>query len=360
MTNRFDEEFHRPRDEESVREPGMTSEAATNMNLEFSGLPAASPAEKAAPEEKREARHRRIKRQLLLPAVSVLAVFSVVFAAFRFDPLGRDYLSAGPSSEFSGGDEGFPSLSNLRPDFEGAYAWSGQGSEQYIRILPAGGSTVYTWLEMGSAWAAFGGYDENGQFVPNQVSELEGARYDAASNTLTLENFTASVLDVNLMGNGFTLRLIGENHLEQIIIWGAGYGGSLTVTGSGSLAVNQGGGASGSPGIQINGEWSQSCLMVDREVTLDVYGSPAILIGATTMAQAVYYRKPSVLTGGVPASGEFVSYSMPQYDEAGNYLGNVPVTLAEISQKEGRTYYDYSVVDEEGNPVSHVHFGPAS
>ena len=211
---------------------------------------------------------------------------------------------------------------------------------------------------MGSVWASFGSYDSDGQYVPNHVTEGPNARYDADSNTLTLENFTASVLDVNLMGNGFTIRLVGENRLDQLIVWGAGYGGSVTLTGSGSLTVNENGSAQDGVGIEINGEWSQSCLMIDRSVTLDVYGDPAIMIGATTMIKAIYYRKPLRMTGGIRTAGEFLEYLSTEYDEDGNIIGHMPVTVSEISEIKGIPYYDYTVVSEDGMPSTYVHFAP--
>lgn len=71
------------------------------------------------------------------------------------------------------------------------------------------------------------------------MTTMPDAWYDISTNTLTLDNFTGEVLEVNLMGNGFTINLIGENHLDELIMWGAGYGGSVTFTGTGSLTLNE-------------------------------------------------------------------------------------------------------------------------
>lgn len=395
-----------------------------------------------------ESRHSLVKRLMLMPLAGILAVLSLVFSAFNYDPLGDVFLNGGtpeapinttvfvhvtyvPTGETytsaatgddamadavawvisKGGDgstmkyiksetvstgaeisddaiivgdpdnladayiaqgtvtytyrrdiyyeayaasdtvfdadDAFPKLTNLSPDFAGNYAWSSDGSEEYIRFV-ATGASEYTFLEAGSAWMSYGAV----------VSTVPNARYDAATNTLTLTNFTASLLDVNLMGNGFTICLVGENHLDQLTVWGAYYGGSVTLTGTGSLTVNENGGASGGVGIRLNGEWSQTCLMIDKDVKLDVYGDSAIVIGATTMEKAIYYLKPLQMTGGMRTSGEFVEYASQQYDENGNYLGEIPTTLAEISEQKGVSYYDYSVVDENGKPSTHVRFAP--
>ena len=459
MKKDYDREFHFPADERTTAETCGCPEKATDMEKEFPE-PAAfhtpydeyAGADSVRKEDEGE-RHRRIKRMMLLPLVSAVAVISLVFSSFDYDPLGKDSHSAGQDNNASytqppavdaqdsittvavhityvptgeafspdstgdealadarawvvsrGGDpdtmrlirsdttytgvqagedaaavrtyrrdvyyeayaaekgdtadDAFPLLSNLEPDFAGNYAWSGEGSEEYIRFLDPGES-VWTYLEMGSALAAYGSYDGSGEFVPNQVSTVPNARYDQASNTLTLENFTASVLDVNLMGNGFTIRLVGENHLDQLVVWGAYYGGSVTLTGSGSLTVNESGGAPGGIGVKLNAEGSQSCLMIDKGVTLDVYGDSAIVISATTMDKAIYYLKPLRMTGGTRASGEFVEYTAPQYDENGNYIGEGSTTLAEISEKSGVQYYDYSVAGEDGKPSTHVYISPA-
>ena len=93
---------------------------------------------------------------------------------------------------------------------------------------------------------------------------IPGASYDEATNTLTLNNYTGEFLNVNLMGNGFKLRLVGENELKGIVVWGFMYGGSLTITGDGKLTINH----TNTPGIRMECESSASCLMIDSNVTL--------------------------------------------------------------------------------------------
>ena len=112
-------------------------------------------------------------------------------------------------------------------------------------------------------------------------------------------------------------------------------------------------------GIRLQGEFSQSCLMIDRGATVDVYGSPAILIGATSMEQSLYWLSPVIMTGGEMKNGDFVQYSAPIYDANGNYLGNETLTISEISKRDGIAWYDSSVVDENGNASAHVRFAPA-
>ena len=148
-----------------------------------------------------------------------------------------------------GGGASFPTLPNRAPDFAGDYAWSGSGSEEYVRLIPSGG-TSYAYLQAGSVWVGMGAAE----------TAVPGATYDKATNTLTLENFSAAVLDVNLMGNGFTIRLIGDNTLDQLTVWGAGYAGSVLLTGTGTLTVNQNGAAPDGVGIRLNAEAATSPL----------------------------------------------------------------------------------------------------
>ena len=224
-------------------------------------------------------------------------------------------------------DTKFPVLPNLEPDFAGEYAWSGLGSEEYIMFWSLAKDTR-EYLHMGTFFASTGSYDANGNFIPNQVTTMPDAWYDISTNTLTLDNFTGEVLEVNLMGNGFTINLIGENHLDELIMWGAGYGGSVTFTGTGSLTLNEDRCAPDDVGILVHGENSASCVMIDKEVTLELYGAYAILIDSVTIEKAIYYLEPSKLTGG-----ERICLS---------------------SEEPHR----YTIIDEDGNPSHYVKFAP--
>ena len=241
-------------------------------------------------------RRARLKKILLMQAASVLAVASVVTAAAGVDPLGGATASPGGTSvvtpvtpAVTADDTAFPTLGNLDPDFAGNYAWSGTGtanSEEYVRFVPSGGSS-YTFLVAGGAWKSMGAV----------VGTDPNAVYDKDSNTLTLTDFHASVLDMNLMGNGFTVKLEGNSSLDQLVLWGAMYGGSVTFTGDGTLTLNESGAAS--CGLLINGENSRSCVIVKKGVKLDIYGSDAaVMILDTTMDPAIYVSDYLTLTGG--------------------------------------------------------------
>lgn len=205
-------------------------------------------------------------------------------------------------------EDEFPKLQNLEPDFAGDYAWADDGSEEYIIVdnnyLCAG--TYYT---------------EKG-VEPGNIS---GASYDKAANTLTLNNYSGVFIDTNLMGNGFRIELIGENELEYLQVWGAMYGGSVTFTGSGKLTLNSA--QDRNCGLILMAEDSESCIMVDSGVTVEVYGAAAaIVVSASKLDEAIYYRKDIKLTGGKGGKATI----------------------------DGETVY--TVVDADGSPAKHVIF----
>lgn len=322
---------------------------------------------RSAPRQESENKHVSLKKLLLKPVAALILVGAVVVASLGIDPLamtadetpppeqtapapvepdgpGKD---VEPTPQPDGSDEPepeptlsaepdepdepdetpppeeeedfFPALSNLDPDFDGDYAWSEEGSEEYVRIYSGGES--YTYLQKGAAWAY---YDAEGE-VKNPAS---GAWYDKSSNVLHLTGFEAEVLDVNLMGNGFTIELNGDNHVGSVSIWGAMYAGSVTFTGSGSLTVDG--------GLYLNCEASESCIIVHKGVTLDISGEPAVVVADTTLEGGIFMSKYLRLTGG-----EIVQ------------LGD------EDDEYDGQRLYLYTVVTEEGEPAAHVRIEPA-
>ncbi|MDD6101716.1 MAG: hypothetical protein PUB67_01225 [Clostridiales bacterium] len=291
----------------------------------------------------------KFKKLIFMPIATGIATVSIVFSSFNYDPLRNDFLSDNkkpvisqpPAADITDSttshiptpapidnvdeddDESFPVLSNLKPDFDGIYAWSGAGSEEYVRFHNPD-NTDMTFLEMGSVWGSLGSYDENGNLIPFTVSKLSNATYDADTNTLTLENFTGSVLDVNLMGNSFKINLIGDNFLDQIVVWGAGYAGSVTFSGSGTLTVNKNGNAPDDIGIFLKSEGSPSCIMVDNGVTLEVYGNPAIVINLSTLETVLYHKKSIEMTGGECMAVDDENYSVVDNGQLATYVKFAP------------------------------------
>ncbi|MBP1587867.1 MAG: hypothetical protein ILO53_05640 [Clostridia bacterium] len=307
----------------------------------------------------RGSRRSVIKKIMFATIASVIAGVVIIYASFNVDPLGSDFLlkglfppASGPVTPVTPGSAtSFPKLPNLNPDYAGTCAWSGLGSEEYILV----DNTTY--IAAGTTFTgAFG--------LP--VGTVPGASYNSATNTLTLTNYSGSSIEVNLMGNGFTIELVGGNSLDKITVYGSTYGGSVTFTGSGTLVLNKSG--KESSGLFLQCESSPSCVMIDKGVTLDVYGTEAIMVVGTTLDQGIYTLDPIQITGGTGQSVTVTEVRTLVLDKNGNYLadeyGNraaVAATADDIRKQLGVVdYYDFSVADETGKPSQHVIFAPAA
>lgn len=258
-------------------------------------------------------RRDRVKRFFLMPVAATVAATSILFASVGYDPLSLDiFAGSSSSSAAETADASFPSLPNLSPN--GNVPGWGVLNEEFVRI--ENGSS-FSWIVAGTA------------YVPAGITTVTvpGITYDASTNTITLNNYTGPALNINLMGNGLRLNVVGTNALDHLLVWGFGYGGSLTVTGTGTLTVNA---SNALPyGILLRSEDSQTCLMVDSGVTLESYGTTAaVYVEDTKMQKAIYY-KSALMTGGS--------------------RGSLP------SDTPGCSHY--TVIDPEtGLPASHVLF----
>lgn len=219
----------------------------------------------------------------------------------------------------------FPALPNQDPDFAGDYAWAGSGTEQSeeFLIVAEGGETTFL---------VAGGYYRNGGIAE---SVLPGCSYDRESNTLTLSNFNrpSATIQTNLMGNGFKILLVGDNHLGQIVSWGAMYGGSITFTGTGSLTLNES--QTVDAGLLIQAEGSPSVIMVDSGVILELFGTKAAYANLDcTLSDTLYFLVPLHLHGGVPGRGSF--------DENGTFTASDQASISTVLDKDS------------GQPAKHV------
>ena len=177
------------------------------------------------------------------------------------------------------GDPGFPSLSNLEPN---GYI-DGIGVLDQEFIIYDNGEEKY--IVAGSA-------------LGKETTQTDGIVYDPDTNSLILSGVNGGILNVNLMGNGFNIIVEGENRIDMLMVWGYYYGGSVTVTGSGSLTVNSD--MKYDCGIYLRAEESESCLMIDRDVKLDVYGSvTAIFVEDTKLEKSIYFLQPLYLDDGI-------------------------------------------------------------
>jgi len=115
---------------------------------------------------------------------------------------------------------------------------------------------------------------------------LEDISYDEKTNTLTLRDFRHPEFELaaHTMGDDFTVRIYGDCELGKISVLGKSYtdyitgepfepyyyGGSLNITGSGTLTVNEA--RSENCGIELWGWGCESLIDISRHVSLRVYG----------------------------------------------------------------------------------------
>lgn len=332
----FDEFGAPPRDYERIYENPSPAEEAYSLD-EHNSAPGVIKAAELAKEESERTR-RRLKDYVVKPLVSVITVAGVTLTSFGIDLLGMDLLNNSAlvmeeewfehyreeyeyhrkEEEWYYQDENryededykdephenenyLPQLENPEPDYDGQYAWSDLGPELFLRVTQRSkDGESCTYFVKGEAWA------KSDPECP-VAERINGAYYDKGTNVLTLENFSGGTLEANLMGNSFTVRLIGENELESVVIWGAEYAGSITFEGDGILRVTHG-------GLRLNAERSPSCLMVKGGVTLEISAlenEPAIVIYETTMATGVYF-------GGSAGFGEGVIFTAQEYTPEDN------------------------------------------
>lgn len=118
-------------------------------------------------------------------------------------------------------------------------------------------------------------------------NELSGANYDKATNTLTITNLSAEnmIMETNVMGDDFTLKVIGNCSIGQIRVFGDNYGGTLNIEGNGTLTVNSK--KLHENAIALYAEWSKSALNFGKEVTVNLYASKdAFVVKGTSIATA--------------------------------------------------------------------------
>lgn len=120
------------------------------------------------------------------------------------------------------------------------------------------------------------------------ISTVEGISYDRASNTLTIENYnnTKNRIATNMMGDDFKINIKGENHIGELVSYGDGWGGSITLTGNGTLYINEN--KSYETGIYMNAETTKSVLTVGPECSVYVYsGQNAIVSLSNTTSDII-------------------------------------------------------------------------
>lgn len=107
-----------------------------------------------------------------------------------------------------------------------------------------------------------------------QIDDVSGAVYDKASNTVTLTNYNnpTNILVANEMGDDLKLKLVGDNHISSLVVYGFGWGGNLEITGDGSLTINENK-TSQTAAIRFMAEGTQGLLKVGSNASVTAYKS---------------------------------------------------------------------------------------
>lgn len=103
------------------------------------------------------------------------------------------------------------------------------------------------------------------------ISTIKNISYDKKTNTLTLNGYQEAEKKIvaNEMGDDFKIKVVGNNQIQGIAVWGYSYGGSLTLEGNGSLEINKNR-VQGEP-IFLMAEEANAQFKVKQGVTLKVY-----------------------------------------------------------------------------------------
>ena len=122
------------------------------------------------------------------------------------------------------------------------------------------------------------GEESNLLFSSKGTNSIDGMSYDRESNTLTLNNYKSSttVIVTNMMGDDFKINLVGDNEIGSIGSYGDAWGGSINISGNGSLVINAD--KSDDYGIAFFAEGTNSVLSVADTCNVTIYsGSKAVV-----------------------------------------------------------------------------------
>ena len=133
-----------------------------------------------------------------------------------------------------------------------------------------------------------------------QIDDVSGAVYDKASNTVTLTNYNnpTNILVANEMGDDLKLKLVGDNHISSLMVYGFGWGGNLEIIGDGSLTINEN--KTSSAAIAFMAEGTQGSLKVGSAATVTAYKMPDAPHMATYSAKFI-----STTSKSIPFTGNF-------------------------------------------------------
>lgn len=133
---------------------------------------------------------------------------------------------------------------------------TGEYSAAYINIYNRGGTNINHFVYVTGS---------------QKAETVKGAVYDKKTNTLTLTNYKHPTMSIeaNEMGDDFKIKLVGDNQIKSLIVWGYGYGGSVEILGDGTLTINKN--KEKNCGITMQPEGTKAVLKVSGKTVVDVY-----------------------------------------------------------------------------------------
>ena len=154
----------------------------------------------------------------------------------------------------------------------------------------------------------------------------EGIRYDAAANTLWLEDFDGGdcLLQILNMGSTFRICVTGDNALGGILATG---NTSVRITGDGQLTVNQA--LHAHFALHLDPRGADSVLVIEDRVNLHLYGrDAAIQVYQARARKSIYYMSEKAVPGlYVSADPEDTGYSGTLHSETnGNVIKELSLT----------------------------------
>ena len=169
--------------------------------------------------------------------------------------------------------------------------------------VPAFAENGPSFGDYSSAYLRLGNSEDGYQTLfanSGQIDDVSGAVYDKASNTVTLTNYNnpTNILVANEMGDDLKLKLVGDNHISSLVVYGFGWGGNLEIIGDGSLTINEN--KTSSAAIAFMAEGTQGSLKVGSEATVTAYKMPDAPHMATYSAQFI-----STTSKSIPFTGNF-------------------------------------------------------
>lgn len=220
---------------------------------------------------------------------------------------------------------------------------------------PTSGKESYAWVRLYSSEVNEEGYPVKSNVLYSNsgtADTVEGAVYDKSTNTITLTNYNCPdmFISTNEMGDDLKLRLIGENHIQSIVVWGFGWGGNLEIIGDGSLTINEN--KKDSFALRLMAEGTQGLLKVGAEATLTAYKGTtaengeaysAAFLGSTSSTVPFQGNLEAALTM-TPDSGVEGEYAVSEtviYEESyDNSYDNRTLQLA-TKDNDGKLYGIY-------------------